>query len=254
MRISVSAQPTDAGALAAERGGGLIRAAIADRGGAVIVVATGASQFAMYDTLVKLPDIDWKRVTMFHLDEYIGIPVSHPASFRGYLLERFIGRLPAPLKQRHLIHGEADPVEECSRLGALIAAVDVDVAFIGIGENAHLAFNDPPADFDATDPYLVVGLDEACRRQQLGEGWFSSLDEVPKRAISMSVQQILKATKIVCTAPDARKAEAVRGSLEGPVHPSTPASILQRHPGVSVFLDAASASQLKHPPGAANHA
>ncbi len=254
MHVNVSADPTAAGALAAELGAGFIRSAIAERGKAVIVVATGASQFAMYDTLVRLPDIDWTRVTMFHLDEYIGIPETHPASFRGYLLERFIERLPAPLNERHFINGEADPAEECARLGALIAAVEVDVAFIGIGENAHLAFNDPPADFDASDPYLVVELDGACRRQQLGEGWFNRLEEVPTRAISMSVQQILKAARLVCTVPDARKADAVRRSLEGPVDPSTPASILQRHPAVSVFLDTASASQLQRQPGTISHA
>jgi glucosamine-6-phosphate deaminase len=190
-------------------------------------------------------------VTAFHLDEYIGMPITHPASFRKYLKERFVYRLPQPLAAFHYINGEGDAEAECRRLAELIAARPVDVAFVGIGENGHLAFNDPPADFQTEEPYLVVNLDEACRRQQLGEGWFPTLEDVPQQAISMSIRQILKSDTILCSVPDARKAEAVRASLEGPVTPDVPASVLQRHADTTVYLDAASAALLsRQSPGA----
>jgi glucosamine-6-phosphate deaminase len=188
--------------------------------------------------------VDWNRVTAFHLDEYIGMPITHPASFRKYLKERFVDRLPQPLAAFHYINGEGDGAAECRRLNDIIAAHPIDVAFVGIGENGHLAFNDPPADFETDEPYLVVNLDEACRRQQLGEGWFPTLEDVPQQAISMSIRQILKADTILCSVPDARKAEAVRASLEGPVTPNVPASILQRHESTTVYLDVASAALL----------
>src|SRR5207302_1110219 len=177
-----------------------------------------------------------------HLDEYVGLPITHPASFRRYLQERFVGRLPSPLRAFHAINGEGDCEAECRRLNALIAGKTIDVAFIGIGENGHLAFNDPPADFNTDEPYIVVTLDEKCRLQQTGEGWFAGLDEVPMQAISMTIRQILKAQKIVCSVPDSRKAEAVKGALEGPVTPLVPASILQQHPATTLYLDRHSAS------------
>jgi len=198
----------------------------------------------MLAELVKAPDIDWGNVTAFHLDEYVGLPVTHPASFRKYLRERFVAQLPKPLAAFHEINGEGDPQAECDRLKGLITGRRIAVAFVGIGENGHLAFNDPPADFDTEEPYLVVNLDEACRKQQLGEGWFPTFDDVPKQAISMSIRQILKSERILCSVPDARKAEAVRACLAGPVSNLAPASILQNHAGTTVYLDKPSAALL----------
>lgn len=244
MKVIISADANELGRRAAELGAELIRQSIDARGEANIVVATGASQFAVLAALVAAPAVDWSKVAGFHLDEYIGIAATHLASFRRYLKERFVERV--PLAEFHYVNGDgADPEAECQRLGRLIGGREIDVAFIGIGENGHLAFNDPPADFATKEPYLVVALDEACRRQQLGEGWFATLDDVPRRAISMSIHQILKSRAIVCSVPDERKAKAVRGALEGPVTPDCPASILQRHATASVFLDRASASLLR---------
>jgi len=244
MEIVKCSTKQDLGRRAAACGAERLRQALDTAGEATIILATGASQFEMLEALIQSPDIDWKRVTAFHLDEYVGMPVSHPASFRRYLRERFVERLPEPLAAFHEINGEGDPGAECERLGKLIKGRLVDVAFIGIGENGHLAFNDPPADFETEEPYLVVNLDEACRRQQLEEGWFSSFDEVPSKAISMSVRQILKSRAIVCSVPDRRKAEAVRKAVEGPVTPEVPASILQQHRQTWLFLDPESASGL----------
>jgi glucosamine-6-phosphate deaminase len=216
---------------------------IAARGAANLILATGASQFEMLDRLVSLP-VDWTRVTVFHLDEYIGLPVTHLASFRRYLQERFAGRVPG-LHAFHFVNGEAaDPAIECHRLGEIIRAHPIDVACIGIGENGHLAFNDPPADFDTEAPYIVVTLDEACRRQQLGEGWFPTLESVPRQAISMSIRQIMRSRQIVCTVPDARKAAALKNAVAGPVTNAVPASILQQHADCSLFLDQDSARLL----------
>jgi glucosamine-6-phosphate deaminase len=219
-----------------------IREAIALRGAARIVAATGASQFEFLDALTQAPGIDWPSVEMFHLDEYVGLSLDHPASFRKYLLERLIGK--TGIEKYHLLDGEADPGEVCRRVGRALASAPVDVAFVGIGENGHLAFNDPPADFETDEPYIVVTLDESCRRQQVGEGWFSDLSEVPEKAISMSVRQILKSKKIICIAPDARKAEAVKLCFEGEVTPMAPASVLRTHADTTLFLDKASAQLL----------
>jgi glucosamine-6-phosphate deaminase len=232
------------GAFAAGLAVEAITAAIRERGGANIILATGASQFEMLAALARAPNVDWSKVTMFHLDEYIGLTPRHPASFRKYLRERFVENV-EQLAAAHFVEGDRpDPREECRRLGQLISAVRIDVAMVGIGENGHLAFNDPPADFETEEPYLVVNLDEACRRQQLGEGWFKTLDSVPKQAISMSVQQIMKSRRIVCTVPDKRKAKAVQGTVEGPVTNKCPASILQDHPSCALLLDKESASML----------
>lgn len=248
MEKHIAATAAHAGEAAAACGAGMLRAVLAERGEATIIVATGASQFDMLATLTAEPGIPWHHVTVFHLDEYVGMPITHPASFRRYLWERFHSRLPLPVKAFHYINGEADPAAECARLGALIVAHPVDIAFIGIGENGHIAFNDPPADFETEEPYLVVTLDDACRRQQFGEGWFPGLEAVPERAISMSARQILRSASIVCTVPDERKAKAVRDALEGPVTPDSPASILQTHADVRLFLDSQSASLLTAAP------
>ena len=247
MKVEVFNSKSELGAAAARDAAEIIRAAIAERGEARVVAATGVSQFEFLDALVGEAGIDWGRVVLFHLDEYVGLPESHPASFRKYLKERLAGRVrPGAF---HFIDGEAlDPRAECRRLGDLISRREVDVAFVGVGENGHLAFNDPPADFETDEPYLVVELDEACRRQQVGEGWFASPDEVPRRAISMSIKQILRSLRVICVVPDARKALAVRDCLESEVSPHHPASALQRHEGATVYLDRESASLL------ANHA
>ena len=198
----------------------------------------------MLAALVSERGISWPDVECFHLDEYVGIDESHPASFRRYLRERFVERLPEGVKAFHFLDVRR-PLDDLRReVGAAVASAPIDVAFIGIGENAHLAFNDPPADFETEEPYLLVDLDEACRKQQFGEGWFPTLDAVPKQAISMSIRQILKSRKIVCTVPDERKARAVRKSLEGPIDPQVPASILRTHGDATLFLDRESASQL----------
>lgn len=230
------------GRAAADAAARAITQAIAARGTARIIAATGASQFEFLAALTARRDIDWSKVEMFHLDEYVGLPADHPASFRRYLQERLIG--PTGLARAHLLDGEADPSAVCAEVGALIDKAPIDVAFVGIGENGHLAFNDPPANFDTRQPYLVVALDEACRKQQVGEGWFATVADVPRQAISMSCRQILAAREILVIVPDARKAEAVRNAIEGPVTPAVPASILQEHPRVTVYLDPPAASLL----------
>jgi len=227
---------------AAAEAASAIHDAVAARGTARIIAATGASQFHFLQHLTTTAGVPWDRVELFHLDEYLGLPATHPASFRRYLQERLIG--PTGIHRTHLIDGEGDPELVCQAVGREIAAAPIDVAFVGIGENAHLAFNDPPADFDTREPYLVVQLDEACRRQQVGEGWFGSLEQVPTRAISMSVTQILASRRILCIVPDRRKADAVAASVNGPVSPRVPASILQTHADTSLFLDRESASRL----------
>lgn len=240
MEIYIAENPHEMGLKAGELGAQAVKAAIANHGVANIILATGTSQFDTMSTLIADKDIDWSKVVMFHLDEYIGLPITHKASFRKYLKDRFIARVPE-IKAYHLIDGEKDPQEECKRLNDLIGRHPIDVAFVGIGENGHLAFNDPPADFDTTDPYIVVHLDEACRAQQMGEGWFATLEDVPDEAISMSVNQIMDSDVIVCSVPDERKAEAVAKTLNGEVTPHVPASILQRHEKCHMFLDQASA-------------
>ena len=242
MEFKVFADKIQLGAAAAVQAAAAICRAIDERGQARIIAATGASQFEFLQALIGHREIDWTKVEMFHLDEYIGLPITHPASFRKYLRERFIE--PAGLTNYHLLDGETDPESVCRELGAQIAAAPIDIAFVGIGENGHLAFNDPPADFETETPYLIVNLDEACRRQQLGEGWFPTFEDVPRQAISMSVRQIMKAREIVCVVPDARKAEAVRNCLEKEIGPDYPASILRRHQSAVVYLDTASASLL----------
>lgn len=240
MEIIISETKQELGKKAAKQGAALIRKAIAERGEANIIVATGASQFELLEALVN-EDIDWAKVTGFHLDEYIGIGENHPASFRKYLKERFVSKV--PLKAFHYVDGNGAE-SECKRLGEIIARHPNDVAFVGIGENGHLAFNDPPADFDTNEPYIVVNLDDDCRRQQLGEGWFPSFSDVPKQAISMSIRQIMKSKHIICSVPDQRKAAAVKNSVRGKVSPMVPASIMQNHPSVLLLLDSASASGL----------
>ena len=244
MRISLAADRHALGREAARLGGIAIREAIAARGGATIVLATGASQFEMLEALCQRTDIDWPRVTVFHLDEYIGLPETHPASFRRYLRERFLAHV-ADLRAFHPIDGNAvDLSAEVRRLNGLIEGLAIDVVFAGIGENGHLAFNDPPADFDEAEGFTVVTLDAACRRQQLGEGWFPALDAVPRQAISMTIRQIMRGQLVVLSVSGDRKAAAVRDAVTGAVTPLCPASILQQHPNCHLFLDPPAAEHL----------
>lgn len=243
MKPEIFPTKDEMGRAAAEAGVAEIQKALDAKGSAAIIVATGASQFEMLANLAKA-DLPWNKITGFHLDEYVGMPISHGASFRKYLWERFVSTLPLPMAAFHFLDGEGDGAAECARVGELISATEIDAAFVGIGENAHLAFNDPPANFETEEPYIVVDLDDACRQQQLGEGWFPDFESVPKQAISMSIRQIMKSKAIICTVPDARKAEAVKGSVEGGVSPDVPASILQQHPNCRLFLDEPAASQL----------
>jgi glucosamine-6-phosphate deaminase len=239
MKVKVFETKEELGKSAAEYGANLINEAISKRGKANIIVATGASQFEMLDNLIR-EKIDWNKVSAFHLDEYIGLSFDHPASFRKYLKERFVSKV--PLKEFFYINGEVDVAGECDRLNRIIVQYPIDVAFVGIGENGHLAFNDPPADFEIDDPYIQVDLDKECRMQQFGEGWFNDIDEVPKRAISMTVKQILKSENIICSVPDKRKARAVKNVVDGEVRPEVPASILQTHGKTTLYLDAGSNS------------
>ncbi|SEM71051.1 glucosamine-6-phosphate deaminase [Palleronia pelagia] len=242
MKTTVHIDKETMGRAAAEEGAALIREAINRDGRAAIIVATGASQFEMLEHLVR-EDVDWSKVTAFHLDEYVGLPDDHPASFRGYLRERFV-RPVGNLGEFVEVDGNAADLDaEIARLNARIAAETIVVCFAGIGENCHLAFNDPPADFETEDPYIVVDLDAACRQQQYGEGWFPTLEDVPAQAVSMSIRQILKSDHIILTVPDVRKAKAVKAALQGPVSNMAPASILQTHDSVSAHMDP-EASQL----------
>ncbi|MCE7058438.1 glucosamine-6-phosphate deaminase [Dyadobacter sp. CY343] len=243
MKIEIFDNKEELGAAAGRYVAELLRGIISEKGFANIILATGTSQFDTIDQLIKENDIDWSVVTMFHLDEYIGLPISHPASFRKYLQERFLAQVPA-LKEAHLINGENEANIEVARVSQLITNCPVDIALVGVGENGHLAFNDPPADFETEEPYLIVDLDDACRHQQMGEGWFQAFDEVPKQAISMSIRQIMKSDHIICSVPDARKATAVKNSLENEVSNIFPASILQQHNNCTFFLDKHSADLL----------
>ena len=228
----------------AEKAAEILISTIKKKGETVFVVATGASQFEFLENLTKISYIDWSKTTMFHLDEYLGIPETHPASFRKYLKERLINKVhPVTV---YLINGDAkDPELECDRMNKIIRQKEIDVTFVGIGENGHLAFNDPPADFNTDKPYIIVKLNEVCRRQQVSEGWFKNLDEVPHKAFSMSISQVMKSKSIICTVPSSRKAQAVKDCFEGDISPYYPASILRKHERAFVFLDNDSAKLLK---------
>ena len=242
MKVRIEADRRAASAAAAAHGADIIRRAISGQGKARVIAATGASQIDFLGALTATPDIDWARVELFHLDEYKGIPENHPASFRRYLREKLID--PTGIRNYHFLDGEGDLDEVRTRVGQILVAEEVDVLFAGIGENGHLAFNDPPADFVTTDPYIIVQLDEACRRQQVGEGWFARIEDVPTTAISMSIRQMMKAREALIVVPDERKAPAVKATLEGHISPAVPASILRNHPNVTLYLDQPAASLL----------
>ncbi|MBA2124144.1 glucosamine-6-phosphate deaminase [bacterium Unc6] len=243
MNIIIVKNKQELGKKAASVGTQIIKKAIKQRGYCNVILATGLSQFQVLENLLK-EDINWNKIVGFHLDEYIGLPIAHPASFRLYLWKRFISRLPFPLNNFYFINADVNPETECARLGEIIKKHPVDVAFIGIGENGHIAFNDPPADFKTKKPYIVVQLDKKCKIQQYKEGWFKTIQDVPGRAISMSVQHILKSKTIICCAPDKRKAEVIRSAIKEKISPDCPASALQKHPDVYMYLDKESASLL----------
>ena len=243
MLLKVFEDKVALGNAAAEQAASAIRRAIAQRGRARIIAATAASQLEFLDALTRTKEIDWAKVEAFHLDEYVGLPISHPGSFRKMLLEQLVRK--KGISSYHLLDGDAvDLSEVLRRVGSELASAPIDIAFLGIGENGHIAFNDPPADFDTEEPYVIVNLDEACRQQQVGEAWFADLSQVPKNAISMSVRQILKAREILAVVPDTRKAQAVKACFEGDISPMAPASILRTHSNATVYLDRNSASLL----------
>ena len=243
MLIRVFNDKVSLGRAAAEQAANAILRAIEARGRARIIAATAASQLEFLNALTKTPGIDWSKVEAFHLDEYIGLPSTHPGSFRKMLLEQLVQK--TGIRHYHLLDGDAaDPAAVVREVGKQLASAPIDIAFLGIGENGHIAFNDPPADFTTEDPYIIVNLDEACRRQQVGEAWFADISQVPERAISMSARQILKAKEILAVVPDKRKAQAVKACFEGEIGPMAPASILRQHSNATVYLDRASASLL----------
>ncbi|QHT59409.1 glucosamine-6-phosphate deaminase [Paenibacillus lycopersici] len=239
MDIHVLDNARQLGERAAVHAASVLQEAIGRQGKARLLLSTGSSQFEFFRAFVAQP-VDWRKVEMFHLDEYAGIKADHPASFQAYLLERFIGQV--QLGKYHLVDGTGDIGATIAGLNEAISEAPVDLAMIGIGENAHIAFNDPPADFDTEEPYIVVELDEACKRQQVGEGWFAGLADVPTHAITMSVRQILKSRVILSCVPHAVKAEAVRNTLEREISPDTPATMLRTHPNWTLYLDRASAA------------
>lgn len=242
MLLRVFDDKVSLGRAAAVQATAAIRSAITERGQARVVAASAASQFEFLEALIAAPGIPWKQVELFHLDEYIGLPMNHPASFCKFLQERLIAK--TGILNYHLLDGSLDPAEVIRNAGRAITASPIDIAFLGIGENGHIAFNDPPADFDTEEPYIIVALDHACRLQQVGEGWFNNLDEVPKQAISMSVQQVLKAKEILAVVPDARKAAAIKACFDGPISPAAPSSILRTHPNATIYLDRQSSALL----------
>lgn len=243
MDVRIFDTPEAAGAAAATQAAAVLRESLAAKPRARLILATGASQLPTLAALAREPGIDWSRVDGFHLDEYIGLPSNHPASFCRYLRERFVSLV--GLGSMRYLDGTAEPDLLIEEAGEALVAEPVDLGLIGIGENGHLAFNDPPADFRTEQPYLIVSLDRHCRQQQVDEGWFATLDDVPTRAVSMSVRQILKCNRLICSVPDRRKAVAVRGAVQGPVDPAVPASILQTHPSATIYLDRESASLLE---------
>ena len=242
MILKIFEDKTSLAKAAADQAATAVTRAIRDRGKARVIAASAASQFEFLDALTATPGIDWKRVELFHLDEYIGLPMSHPASFCKFLQERLIGK--AGITDYHLLNGEENPVKVIRETSKFLSAAPIDVAFVGIGENGHLAFNDPPADFETEEPFIVVNLDEACRLQQVGEGWFKDLSTVPTQAISMSVRQVMKSKEILAVVPDARKARAIKACFDGEINPMAPSSILRTHPNATVYLDTHSAALL----------
>lgn len=236
MRVTICEDKHDMGYQAAKLGISIIKEAIQTKNEAVIVVATGLSQFSLYEHLGKA-DLDWSKVEAFGLNEYVDLPDTHPSSFRYYLKNRFVKKV-QNLKAFHQVNGDAEHLEaEIERLNKLLSGKGVDVAFLGIGENGHIGFNDPPANFETNDPYIIVDLEERCRRQQVSEGWFPTLADVPRKAITMSVRQILKSKNLICSVPDQRKARAVAMCLYDQISAYAPCSALRTKKECTLLLD-----------------
>lgn len=239
MRIVVSKTSAELGSRAAAHAAVIINSAIATKGSARIILSTGASQFETLSALIK-EDIDWTKVEMFHLDEYVGLSESHPASFRKYLKERFVSKL--PLKAAHFVNGEGNVEANIAALTAELTVSEIDLGIVGIGENGHIAFNDPPADFDTKASYITVNLDDACKKQQVGEGWFATLNDVPKQAITMTPYRIMQCRVILTAVPYQVKAKAIHDTLTNELTNRIPATILKFHSSWTLFIDSDSAS------------
>lgn len=242
MKMFCLKNPAELGKVAAAQTADLLNKAISEKGYARLALSTGASQFDTIKSLI-LEDVDWSKVEMFHLDEYVGLPESHPASFRKYLKERFVQHV--NLKKAWFVNGEGDVQENIKQLTQEIRKEPIDVALIGIGENAHIAFNDPPANFDTKEAYIIVNLDDNCKKQQVGEGWFATVDDVPKQAISMTVYQIMLSKVIISCVPYKVKAKAIKDTLENDTTNMIPATILKTHPDFNLYIDEDSASLIK---------
>ncbi|WP_101910199.1 glucosamine-6-phosphate deaminase [Marasmitruncus massiliensis] len=241
INVNISPNPETLGAHAAASIAQLLREAVDKNGSARIILSTGASQFETIDALAKM-DLPWNKIEMFHLDEYVALPETHIASFRKYLKERFVNKV--ELKASYFVNGEGDTAANIAELTKQLRSAPVDVGVIGIGENGHIAFNDPPADFDTDEAYKVVNLDERCKKQQVGEGWFATIDDVPTQAITMTIKQIMACRHIVTAVPHSVKANAIYDTVTQPVNPMVPATILKTHPDWKLFIDDASAQSL----------
>jgi glucosamine-6-phosphate deaminase len=241
MKVKILKTSKELGERAAAQAAEILNNCIDEKGSARLLVSTGASQFDTIEALVK-EGVDWSKVEMFHLDEYIGIPESHPASFRKYLKERFVKKLKTNLKKAFYVNAEGDIKNNISLLSEELKKNPIDLGLIGIGENAHIAFNDPPADFDTMEAYIIVDLNDACRMQQVGEGWFKTINDVPAQAISMSVYQIMQCKAIISCVPYKVKANAIKHTLENNLTNMIPATMLKMHGNVILFLDEESAS------------
>lgn len=241
MEIRICKDRYELGKSAAKHVANELKKCIAENGSARIVLSTGASQFDTIEALTKEEGIKWECVEMFHLDEYVGLPETHPASFRKYLKERFVDKV-APLKGVHFVDGTKEGIEALTKE---LRSAPIDIGLIGIGENGHIAFNDPPADFDTKEAYIIVNLDERCKKQQMGEGWFATIDDVPKQAVSMTTYQIMQCQRIVSCVPHKVKAEAIKNTLSaGKVDPMVPATLLTTHPDWILYVDENSASDI----------
>ncbi len=243
-RVGIYPTPRETGEAAAQEAAEILRGALAQHGSARIIVGTGNSQLDMVNALVVAPGLNWRRIEVFHMDEYVGMSEEHPASFRRWLRTHLVD-IVHPGEAHYLNGAAADIARECERYAALLHESPIDICFLGFGENGHIAFNDPGvADFH--DPLAVkrVTMDERCRRQQVGEGHFPSIDAMPSEALTLTCPELLRARYLICTVPDLRKAEAVRNALAGPIAESCPCSIVRTHPSATIFLDVDSTSLL----------
>ena len=241
MEVRICKDKVALGASAAEYVSDRLNQLITQKGYARLVLSTGASQFDILDALTR-KNVDWSKVDMFHLDEYVGLPITHGASFRKYLQERFVDKLSCPMRSVNFVDGTPEGIV---RLTQKLREDVLDIGLIGIGENTHIAFNDPPANFDTQEAYIIVDLDDKCKRQQMGEGWFATIDDVPKQAVSMTPWQIMQCREIISCVPYAVKADAVQKTLfTKETTPLVPSTLLKEHPKFILYVDADSAKQV----------